>query len=146
MVGFPDDTEHLIKRVLAYAREVNPTYANFNIVTPYPGTEFFAQIKDQIADFDFGKYDVYQAVLKYQHLTPQRVMELHGWCFERFYFRMRYLRANAHLLWPWLRRFGIGPAPPDDKVREIPPARATDTRTLPVLRDTPQDTNRRDAA
>jgi anaerobic magnesium-protoporphyrin IX monomethyl ester cyclase len=104
MIGFPDDTEKSIERVLGYAREINPTYANFNIVTPYPGTPFFAAVKQQIAEFDFGKYDVYQAVLKYRHLTPQRVMELHGRCFERFYFRMRYLRANAHLLWPWLPR------------------------------------------
>jgi radical SAM superfamily enzyme YgiQ (UPF0313 family) len=110
MIGFPEDTEQSIKNVLSYAREVNPTYANFNIVTPYPGTKFFAEIKSRIGDLDFSKYDVYQAVLQYEHLTPQRVMELHGWCFERFYFRMRYLRANAHLLWPWLRRFGIGPA------------------------------------
>jgi radical SAM superfamily enzyme YgiQ (UPF0313 family) len=104
MIGFPDDTEKRIERVLAYARQVNPTYANFNIVTPYPGTPFFTEVKQDIADLDFGKYDVYHAVLKYRHLTPQRVMELHGQCFERFYFRMRYLRANAHLLWPWLPR------------------------------------------
>ncbi len=104
MIGFPDDTEKSIESVLAYARKTNPTYANFNIVTPYPGTPFFAAVKEQIADFDFSKFDVYQAVLEYRHLTPQRVMELHGRCFERFYFRMRYLRANAHLLWPWLPR------------------------------------------
>lgn len=146
MVGFPDDTEQTIKNVLAYARQVNPTYANFNIVTPYPGTEFFAQIKDQIADFNFGKYDVYQAVLKYQHLTPERVMELHGWCFERFYFRMRYLRANAHLLWPWLRRFGIGPAPAADQMGETRSTPATKISALPVLQDTSPDTDRRNAA
>jgi radical SAM superfamily enzyme YgiQ (UPF0313 family) len=111
MIGFPEDTEQRIMEVLGYAREINPTYANFNIVTPYPGTPFFADIKHNIADLDFGKYDVYHAVLKYQHLTSGRVMELHGRCFEKFYFRMRYLRANAHVLWPWLRRFGIGPKP-----------------------------------
>lgn len=104
MIGFPDDTENRIERVLAYARKLNPTYANFNIVTPYPGTPFFTAIQQQIADFDFEKYDVYQAVLKYEHLTPQRLMELHGMCFEKFYFRMRYLRANAHLIWPWMPR------------------------------------------
>jgi tRNA A37 methylthiotransferase MiaB len=124
MIGFPDDTETSIKNVLAYARQVNPTFANFNIVTPYPGTEFFAHIKSQIADPDFGKYDVYHAVLQYTHLTPQRVMELHGWCFEKFYFRMRYLRANAHLLWPWLRRFGIGATPANGTVCEFTSAAA----------------------
>jgi radical SAM superfamily enzyme YgiQ (UPF0313 family) len=110
MIGFPDDTETSIERVLGYARRLNPTYANFNIVTPYPGTPFFAAMKQEIAEFDFAKYDVYQAVLKYKHLTPQRVMELHGQCFERFYFRMRYLRANAHLLWPWLPRLAASGA------------------------------------
>ena len=50
--------------------KLNPTYANFNIVTPYPGTPFFAAVKEQIADFDFSKFDVYQAVLEYRHLTP----------------------------------------------------------------------------
>jgi anaerobic magnesium-protoporphyrin IX monomethyl ester cyclase len=107
MIGFPEDTEQRIRQVFAYAREINPTYANFNIVTPYPGTPFFTDIKNQIADFDFGKYDVYHAVLKNQHLTRERVMELHGICFEKFYFRMQYLRANAHLLWPWLRHLGL---------------------------------------
>jgi radical SAM superfamily enzyme YgiQ (UPF0313 family) len=110
MIGFPEDTESSIQRVLGYARRLNPTYANFNIVTPYPGTPFFAAMKHEIAEFDFAKYDVYQAVLKYEHLTPQRVMELHGQCFERFYFRMRYLRANAHLLWPWLPRLAASRA------------------------------------
>jgi radical SAM superfamily enzyme YgiQ (UPF0313 family) len=146
MIGFPEDTEQSIKNVLVYARKVNPTYANFNIVTPYPGTEFFGQIKDQIADFNFGGYDVYHAVLKYQHLTPERVMELHGWCFERYYFRMRYLRANAHLLWPWLRRLGVGPSAPTDQAVETPSAPATEINTLPVLPNTSQDTNRRNVA
>lgn len=111
MIGFPEDTEHSILRVLNYARQVNPTYANFNIVTPYPGTQFFNEIKQEIASHDVRHYDVYHAVLTYKHLTPERVMELHGLCFQKFYFRMRYLQANAHLLWPWLRRLGIGPRP-----------------------------------
>lgn len=126
MIGFPEDTEQSIKRVLRYAREVNPTYANFNIVTPYPGTEFHANIENLVADRDYRKLDVYHAVLKYEHLTPERVVELHGWCFEKFYFRMRYLRANAHLLWPTLQRFGIGiakpqTAPPQSKPTESAP-------------------------
>lgn len=118
MIGFPEDTEKSIKHVLNYAREVNPTYANFNIVTPYPGTEFSSNIKNLIADRDYRKLDVYHAVLKYEHLTPEQVVELHAWCFEKFYFRMGYLRANAHLLWPVLQRFGIGVGKSSDTPRQ----------------------------
>ena len=71
MIGFPEDTEESILSVLRYAKAVNPTFANFNVVTPYPGTEFFEEIKSQIATFDTSKYTVYTPVLKYKHLTQR---------------------------------------------------------------------------
>jgi len=111
LIGFPEDTQVSILRVLDYAKSLSPTFANFNVVTPYPGTEFFAQIKDQIAEFDFSRYTVYTPLLKYKHLAAAEMAELHAKCFEQFYFRWRYLRENAHLLWPSLQGFGIGRRP-----------------------------------
>ena len=108
LIGFPEDTQDSILRVFDYAKSLSPTFANFNVVTPYPGTEYFAQIKDQIADLDFSRYTVYTPVLKYKHLTATEMAELHAKCFEQFYFRWRYLRENAHFLWPNLQGFGIG--------------------------------------
>ena len=105
MIGFPGDTQQSIWDVLNYARVVNPTYANFNIVTPYPGTGFYDEVKDQIADHDYSKYSVYQPVMKYENLTAAQVAEMHGKCFEKFYFRARYVKDNGLLLWPQLRRF-----------------------------------------
>lgn len=108
LIGFPEDTEESIRRVLGYAIDISPTFANFNVVTPYPGTQFFEQMRERIGDFDFSRYTVYSPVLKYEHLTPERVSELLGKCFRRFYFRWQYLRDNAHLLWPGLQRLGLG--------------------------------------
>ena len=105
MVGFPEDTQQSIYDVLDYARKVNPTFANFNIVTPYPGTAFYNEVKDDIADFDYRKYSVYQPVMKYKNLTAKQVQELHGQCFSKFYFRSRYFKDNGRLLWPELNRF-----------------------------------------
>ena len=86
-----------------YARWLNPTFANFNLVTPYPGTQFYTQIRDQIASFDFNRYDVYTPVLKYEHLTSGEVAELHARAFAKFYFRWEWLQAHAALVWPGLR-------------------------------------------
>ncbi len=108
MIGFPEDTERSIRSVLDYAKTVGPTFANFNVVTPYPGTEFFEQVKDQIVDFNFSHYDVYTPVLQYEHLSLARVETLHGKCFRHYYFRLPYLAQNAHLLFPLLQRLGIG--------------------------------------
>jgi radical SAM superfamily enzyme YgiQ (UPF0313 family) len=108
MIGFPEDTESSISQVLDYAKTVNPTFANFNVVTPYPGTEFYEQVKDQIADFDFSRYTVYAPVLRYKHLTAEQVAQWHAKCFRRFYFRWEYLRDNGPLLWPSIRLLGFG--------------------------------------
>ena len=108
LIGFPEDNEQTIRNVLNYALRLNPTFANFNIVTPYPGTDFYEQIKDRIAETDFSQYTVYTPVLRYEHLSTNRLRELHAKCFNHFYFRWRYLRENAHVLWPALQRFGVG--------------------------------------
>lgn len=114
MIGFPSDTEQSIRDVGHYAQAVGPTFANFNVVTPYPGTEFFKLTKDAVADFDFSRYTSFTPVLKYEHLTPERVAEMHHWCARRFYFRWQYLAQNAHLLWPILKKIGLrGPAMPE---------------------------------
>jgi anaerobic magnesium-protoporphyrin IX monomethyl ester cyclase len=105
MIGFPEDTAQSIKGVLRYAKSVNPTFANFNIVTPYPGTEFYNQAKQDIADFDYTKYNVYTPVMKYQNLTHDEVRDWHARCYQKFFFRWDWLKANAHLVWPsskWL--------------------------------------------
>ncbi len=114
MIGFPDDTEQSILAVLNYARQLGPTFANFNVVTPYPGTQFFDEIKSQIATFDTTQYTVYTPVLKYRHLTSQRVAELHAKCFVGYYFRSRWFLESAPVIWPLLRKlpFATTSSPP----------------------------------
>ncbi|NOX53357.1 MAG: radical SAM protein, partial [Planctomycetes bacterium] len=104
MIGFPDDTAQSIRAVLRYAKELNPTFANFNIVTPYPGTEFFEEIKDRIASFDFRHYNVYTPVLRYDRLTAEELAAWHAKCFTRYYFRWDWFETHAAVLWPSLAR------------------------------------------
>ena len=104
MIGFPEDTADSILGVLDYARKLNPTFANFNVVTPYPGTHFFRQIHDQIATFDYSKYSVYTPVLKYQQLSPEQVSGLLEKCFTSYFFRSRWLVENGPVIWPTLGR------------------------------------------
>jgi radical SAM superfamily enzyme YgiQ (UPF0313 family) len=143
MIGFPDDTEGSIRKVLWYAKMVNPTCANFNIVTPYPGTEFFEEMKDQIADFDYSRYSVYTPVMKYKNLTSEQVQQLHAKCFTSYYFRFPYLRDNAHLLWPFLQRLGIGRVKSGGEAKlthpNPPPPKAARGKSLPktIRRDGP---------
>jgi len=108
MIGFPDDTVKSIRRVLNYAKMLNPTFANFNIVTPYPGTGFYEEVKDQIIDRDYSHYSVYRPVLACRSLSGPELQQLHAKCFTSYYFRIPYLQQNAPLLWPALQRLGMG--------------------------------------
>ncbi len=121
MIGFPGDTDQSIRAVRNYALELNPTFANFNVVTPYPGTAFFRQIRSQIADFDYSRYTVYTPVLKYEHLSRERVAWWLSKCFHDYYFRWRYLAENASVLWPQLRYLGLGSGRSDRDAPAGPP-------------------------
>jgi radical SAM superfamily enzyme YgiQ (UPF0313 family) len=126
MIGFPEDTEQSIRRVRDYAIALGPTFANFNVVTPYPGTAFFEQMRDRLAGIDYSRFNVYTPLLKYDHLTPERIEWLLAKCFRRYYFRWQYLRENASLLWPVLRRWGLAaPSPCERPVSGEPPADTT---------------------
>jgi radical SAM superfamily enzyme YgiQ (UPF0313 family) len=128
MIGFPEDTEYSIRQVLHYAVSLGPTFANFNVVTPYPGTAFFEQMRERLGNLDYSQFNVYTPLLTYDHLTPQRVEELLGKCFRHYYFRWQYVRENAALLWPWLRKLGFGGKPHGEIVEMTVPATASSDR------------------
>jgi radical SAM superfamily enzyme YgiQ (UPF0313 family) len=143
MIGFPEDTERSIRNVLRYAKAVNPTFANFNVVTPYPGTEFFEEIRSQIATFDTSKYTVYTPVLKYKHLTAERVSELHAKCFLSYYFRGRWFWANGPLVWPKLQKLGLRLPPMPETSSDVHVGPPKPHVGLPVVQPAKSDAEQR---
>lgn len=147
MIGFPEDTEYSIRQVLRYAMALGPTFANFNVVTPYPGTAFFQQMRGRLGTLDYNKFNVYTPLLTYEHLTPQRVEELLGTCFRHYYFRWQYLRENAALVWPRLRKLGFGAKPQGEvlamRAEYTVPSTQCRVRGAPLGRVATTDGNRR---
>ena len=45
MLGFPESNEHEIADTIRFARQLNPTYALFHLVTPYPGTALYEDLE-----------------------------------------------------------------------------------------------------
>jgi len=106
MMGFPTESEEEIRQTIAFARELNPTYASFHIATPYPGTRMYEDFQVlQNGHFIEEKYE--------QSLPLPRLKELERTAYLQYYLRPRYLLSQlimnprgswrrARLFWEFL--------------------------------------------
>lgn len=72
--GLPGETEESIKKTIAFAKKVDPDSVQFSIVTPYPGTPYFEQLKAKnlITTFDWDRYDgANSAVIRTEALSEK---------------------------------------------------------------------------
>ncbi|MCK9422849.1 MAG: B12-binding domain-containing radical SAM protein [Bacteroidales bacterium] len=61
----PNDYSHADFESLAeYANQNRVVYAGYTVLTPMPGTVFHKQVKDQIVDHDYRKYNFFNSVMK----------------------------------------------------------------------------------
>lgn len=87
VIGLPDQTEAEIKGFPEYAKEIGLTAAAFGIATPFPGTEFYAELDKQglIFETNWDNFDEMHSVFKTNHLTKQTVEELATYCMAKFW-------------------------------------------------------------
>ena len=143
MIGFPDDTEDSIHAVLDHARLLGPTFADFRLVTPYPGTEFSRRIADRIGHLGFSRYTSHTPLIECEHLGGEKLQRLQAECYARYYFRWRYLLDNGPLLWPALGGVGFGrrraKKPSGDPAHEGPPRPMSGSEIIRRKQDIRQD-------
>jgi len=85
--GFLQDTEESLEATIRFACELGTTRANFKILTPYPGTPLYKQLKPLIFEEDWEQFDGYTLNFKHPVLTPRRARLMLGMAYSRFYFR-----------------------------------------------------------
>ncbi len=109
MIGFPEDTELSIRRVRDYAMALGPTFANFNVVTPYPGTAFFEQMRDRLGRDRLQPFQrLYaDAEVRPPHARADRVAV--GEMFSAVLFSLAVSARERHDALAGLATFGTGP-------------------------------------
>ena len=87
VIGLPDQTEEEIRAFPVYAKEIGLTAAAFGIATPFPGTEFYAELEAQglIFETNWDNFDEMHSVFKANHLTKKRIEELATFCMAKFW-------------------------------------------------------------
>ncbi|OGZ37845.1 MAG: hypothetical protein A3E90_03265, partial [Candidatus Portnoybacteria bacterium RIFCSPHIGHO2_12_FULL_40_11] len=58
VLGIPGETKESISQTIAFAKKLNTTFAHFNMITPWPGTELYNRLlkENQISENEWKKY------------------------------------------------------------------------------------------
>jgi len=86
LMGFPTETEEDIRKTIDLAKDPAIDYAQFNIVTPYPGTELYDMVKDTIKT-PWESFDSYEVIDMDRQVSQERLIQLMKQAHREFYFR-----------------------------------------------------------
>jgi anaerobic magnesium-protoporphyrin IX monomethyl ester cyclase len=89
--GFLQDTWASIAQTIDYSIEIGSRFAQFKILTPYPGTPLWKQMKPLVFEQDWEKFDGFTPTFNHPNLTPTELRFLLGAAFSRFYVRPTFL-------------------------------------------------------
>jgi anaerobic magnesium-protoporphyrin IX monomethyl ester cyclase len=85
MVGFPNETWETIENTIESAIYLNPDIAVFPVVTPFPFTPIYKDMKDRIRVFDYSKYNLVVPIIEPYEMTMDEVTQALGTCYMKFY-------------------------------------------------------------
>ncbi len=91
VLGFLQDDWNSIAATIDYATDLGSTFAQFKMLTPYPGTPMFKQIEPLLTETDWEKFDGYTPTFAHPNLSERELRFLLGAAYKRFYMRPSYL-------------------------------------------------------
>lgn len=89
IIGNLMETKEMIMKTINFAKELDPDTAQFSILTPFPGTKLWNEVKDKIINRNLEFYDGAHAVMKTKFLEPEELEELLSKAYREFYLRPR---------------------------------------------------------
>ncbi|MBI4243930.1 MAG: radical SAM protein [Planctomycetes bacterium] len=106
MLGLPMDTEESLKKTIAFAKKLAPTFAKATVTVPFPGTRLFEEYDRQgrIKSRDWSKYNFHSIKEIYEH--PNLSMGMLDLYYNKFY-RSFYL-SPSYLLRTFLKSLKEG--------------------------------------
>jgi magnesium-protoporphyrin IX monomethyl ester (oxidative) cyclase len=93
IIGFPWETIDDTKNTVRFAMKLNPTYAQFTVATPYPGTPLYYQAVNEnlIEDWNWEHYTTLRAVMRGYRFTREQAQRMLRWAYVKFYSRPKFL-------------------------------------------------------
>jgi radical SAM superfamily enzyme YgiQ (UPF0313 family) len=103
IIGHPDETEQTMEETLSFAKYLEVDFFQVNIMTPYPGTILYKQLKEQnlIIHERYERYGQNELVFNMKYLKPEQVTKFETRSFYRFFLRPKIMRHQLARLSNW---------------------------------------------
>jgi anaerobic magnesium-protoporphyrin IX monomethyl ester cyclase len=102
ILGFPGETRREMDQTIDFSIKLNPDYSQFSILTPFPGTPIYYELKNKklIDTENWNKYTVLKSVVKYEDLglSKKMVENKLAYAYLKFYSRPKYLLKHRHMI------------------------------------------------
>ncbi|MCF8029718.1 MAG: B12-binding domain-containing radical SAM protein [Desulfohalobiaceae bacterium] len=95
ILGDPQEDQRMIRQTISYAKSLNPNIAQFAILTPYPGTRLYDEMRPRLLDRDWSYYDGLHSVISYDYLTPEEVEGFLKKAYLTFYLQPKKLLVHG---------------------------------------------------
>jgi radical SAM superfamily enzyme YgiQ (UPF0313 family) len=99
VLGLPMDSPEKIRQTIDYAKQLNTHAAMFYLATPFPGTEYYNQVKDRLLTDDFEAMDCFTPVVRHPELSSGELSRLLERAYLSYYYRPRWLAAFLRRVW-----------------------------------------------
>jgi len=92
LLGYPGEKLEDMERSIQFAREINPDFVSFHVVTPYSGTDLYESLRKDVEGEPFS------AAYMCEDWTIDDLERIRQKAFREFYFRPRYILSKSSLL------------------------------------------------
>jgi radical SAM superfamily enzyme YgiQ (UPF0313 family) len=103
--GFLQDTWTSVAATIDYSISLGTTFAQFKLLTPYPGTPLWKQFAPLVCESDWEKFDGYTPVFRHPNLSHDELRFLLGAAYARFYGRPSWAANYFRISQPAVRKW-----------------------------------------
>ena len=90
-LGLPNDTVDGILDTIRYAKSLNTFAIQFTVTTPYPGTQFYEDVKHLLSERDWERFNGWTSVYQHPSISSEELHRLREYAYVTYHLRPRYV-------------------------------------------------------
>ena len=90
-LGLPNDTVEGIRDTIRYAKKLNTFAIQFTVTTPYPGTQFYRNVKHLIHERNWERFNGWTSVFRHPNIADGDLHRLREFAYVSYHLRPRYV-------------------------------------------------------